>query len=149
MNNEDVETLELADSLMPATWICVWMVSICLDLCVLEQGMFRVLIKREYELALNRTWSIAPENDVPWEGRDRLKAWKVLHCRVSPWKNSAKIRLDISTDNLRVTVHQPLWLEWEYLNQAGEWQLLASDRQTSAYLLNAHGDGVGALSASL
>lgn len=43
---------------------------------------------------------------------------------------------------MRVTVHQPLWLEWEYCNQAGEWLPLAADRPTSAYLLNAHGDGV-------
>ena len=39
---------------------------------VLEQGLIRVFIQRNGELALDRTWSIAPQNDVPWEGRDRL-----------------------------------------------------------------------------
>lgn len=34
-------------------------------LYVLEDGLFRVLIKREGELALDRTWSIAPQEDVP------------------------------------------------------------------------------------
>ncbi|MCW2483775.1 alpha-glucosidase, partial [Candidatus Symbiopectobacterium sp. NZEC135] len=50
--------------------------------------------------------------------------------------------LQVATDKLRVTVHQPLWLSWEYRDQQGVWQPLAADRHTSAYLLNAHGDGV-------
>ena len=37
----------------------------CLCLYVLEENLFRVLIKRKGELALDRTWSIAPEKDVP------------------------------------------------------------------------------------
>ncbi|MEW7311632.1 glycoside hydrolase family 31 protein [Buttiauxella gaviniae] len=111
-----------------------------LNLFVLEQGMFRVLIKRENKLALNRTWSIAPENDVPWEGRNResLEGFSLPGFTVEELSET----LRISTDKLRVTVHQPLWLEWEYKNDSGEWQMLASDRPTSAYLLNAHGDGV-------
>ena len=39
-----------------------------LCLYVLEENLFRVLIKRKGELALDRTWSIAPEKDVPWDG---------------------------------------------------------------------------------
>ncbi|MCK3229807.1 alpha-glucosidase, partial [Escherichia coli] len=31
---------------------------------------------------------------------------------------------------------------WSYRDEAGEWQPLANDRPTSAYLANAHGDGV-------
>ncbi len=110
-----------------------------LNLFVLEQGMFRVLIKRENKLALNRTWSIAPENDVPWEGRAResLEGFALPGFTVEELDET----LRISTDKLRVTVHQPLWLAWEYKN-GNEWQFLASDRPTSAYLLNAHGDGV-------
>ncbi|KHG49771.1 galactose mutarotase-like protein [Enterobacter hormaechei subsp. xiangfangensis] len=34
---------------------------------MLEENLFRVLIKRKGG-ALDRTWSIAPEKDVPWEG---------------------------------------------------------------------------------
>ncbi|MCP2005552.1 UNVERIFIED_ORG: alpha-glucosidase [Buttiauxella agrestis ATCC 33320] len=111
-----------------------------LNLFVLEQGMFRVLIKRENKLALNRTWSIAPESDVPWEGRDResLQGFTLPGFSIEELNET----LRVSTDKLRVTVHQPLWLEWEYKNENGEWQMLASDRPTSAYLLNAHGDGV-------
>lgn len=42
-----------------------------LCLYVLEENLFRVLLKRKGELALDRTWSIAPAQDVPWEGRSR------------------------------------------------------------------------------
>lgn len=37
-------------------------------LYVLEPSLCRVLIKRNGELALNRTWSIAPEGDVTCRG---------------------------------------------------------------------------------
>ena len=111
-----------------------------LCLYVLEENLFRVLIKRKGELALNRTWSIAPEQDVPWEGRRRddvsgftCPAWTLTQ---------QDDTLTVATEQLRVTVHQPLWLEWHYRNEAGEWQPLVNDRPTSAYLLNAHGDGV-------
>ena len=109
-------------------------------LYVLENDLFRVLIKREGELALDRTWSIAPQEDVPWEGRDRLS---VAGFSLPGYQlRQEGERLVVSTPRLRVTVHQPLWLAWEYCNAAGEWRPLAADRPTSAYLLNAHGDGV-------
>lgn len=111
-----------------------------LCLYVLEENLFRVLLKRQGQLALDRTWSIAPQQDVPWEGRARddlsgfsLPAWQLAQ---------EGDTLTIATRQLRVTVHQPLWLEWSYRDEAGEWQPLANDRPTSAYLANAHGDGV-------
>ncbi|WP_127957877.1 TIM-barrel domain-containing protein [Serratia microhaemolytica] len=109
-------------------------------LYVLENDLFRVLIKRHGELALDRTWSIAPQQDVPWEGRDRLSVagFSLPGYQLQQHDNA----LTISSSQLRVTVHQPLWLEWEYCNQAGEWRSLTADRPTSAYLLNPHGDGV-------
>ncbi len=109
-------------------------------LYVLESNLFRVLIKRHGELALDRTWSIAPQEDVPWEGRDRLSVagFGLPGYQLGQQADS----LTVATPQLRVTIHQPLWLEWEYCNAAGEWLPLAADRPTSAYLLNAHGDGV-------
>ncbi|ARJ42776.1 alpha-glucosidase [Pantoea alhagi] len=109
-------------------------------LYVLEESLFRILIKRRGELALDRTWSIAPKEDVPWEGRDRLSvegfSLPGYHLHIQDE------RLLISSQNLRVTIHQPLWLQWEYLDANNQWQLLTEDRRTSAYLLNMHGDGV-------
>ncbi|MDN5987853.1 MAG: alpha-glucosidase, partial [Hafniaceae bacterium] len=107
---------------------------------ILESGLFRVMIKQRGELALNRTWSIAPQTDVPWEGRDRESTEGFTRPTFELVQRDTE--LCISTDKMRVTVHQPLWLEWEYCNEAGEWLPLAADRPTSAYLLNAHGDGV-------
>lgn len=111
-----------------------------LALYVLEKGLFRVAISRNTGWALDKTWSIAPEQDVPWEGRSRddLSGFSLPGFSVEEHDD----RLVIATDTLRVTVHQPLWLEWHYQDDQGEWQLLASDRATSAYLINAHGDGV-------
>lgn len=111
-------------------------------LYVLENDLFRVLIKRKGELALDRTWSIAPEagKDVAWEGREResTAGFALPGFTLTTLEDG----LQVATDKLRVTVHQPLWLSWEYRDQQGVWQPLAADRHTSAYLLNAHGDGV-------
>ncbi len=111
-----------------------------LCLYILEQDMFRVAIKRQGAFTLDRTWGIAPEKDVPWEGRSRddLSGFSLPAFTVEETEGS----LTVATESLRVTVRQPLALTWEYRNQAGEWQLLAADRPTSAYLMNAHGDGV-------
>ena len=111
-----------------------------LNLYVLESGMFRVSIKRQSGYALDRTWSIAPDSDVPWEGRprDSLAGFTLPGFTLEEEGDT----LVVSTDVLRVIVHQPLALEWQHRDSAGAWQLLTCDRPTSAYLINAHGDGV-------
>lgn len=111
-----------------------------LTLSVLEQGLFRVSIQRGGGWALDRTWSIAPHSDVPWEGRSRddTSGFSLPGFTLTERDDA----LEIATERMRVTVHQPLWLEWHYRDSEGQWQFLASDRPTSAYLLNAHGDGV-------
>ena len=111
-----------------------------LNLFVLESGMFRVSIKRQSGYALDRTWSIAPDSDVPWEGRprDSLAGFTLPGFTLEEEGDT----LVVSTDVLRVIVHQPLALEWQHRDSAGTWQLLTCDRPTSAYQINAHGDGV-------
>jgi alpha-glucosidase len=111
-----------------------------MSLRVLEQGLFRVLLQREGRLELNRTWSIAPQEDVPVEGRNRLSNAGFSLPEFTFEQSENQLRL--ATSQLRVTVHQPLRLEWEGLNQEGEWQLIASDRPTGAYLLPSKGEGV-------
>ncbi|EIT49500.1 putative glucosidase, partial [Yersinia pestis PY-100] len=101
-------------------------------LYVLEPNLCRVLIKREGELALSRTWSIAPQGDVPWSGRDRLSLEGFSLPGYQLEKHEQQ--LVVTTECLRVTIHQPLHLTWEYKNPHGEWLPLAADRPTSAYL---------------
>lgn len=109
---------------------------------VLEEDLFRVLVKSNGELALDRTWAITPQAnvDVPWEGRIResSEGFSLPGFTVEKWESG----LRISSEKIRVTLHQPLWLEWEYCDEQGAWQQLVTDRATSAYLLNAHGDGI-------
>lgn len=109
-------------------------------LYILEPDIGRVLIKQNGELQLKRTWSIAPRQDVPWEGRSResSEGFSLPGFSLEEYQDG----LRVGTERMRITIHQPLWLEWEYRDDQGEWRLLASDRATSAYLLNMHGDGV-------
>lgn len=109
-------------------------------LYVLEERMFRVLIKRPDSLSLDRTWSIAPNGDVPLEGRDRLstEGFSLPTYQLSHSDN----QITVSTQHLRVTIKKPLSLMWEYKNKNQQWELLVEDRSTSAYLINPHGDGI-------
>ncbi|PWC12871.1 alpha-glucosidase [Brenneria roseae subsp. americana] len=109
-------------------------------LYILESGLGRVLIKQNGDLQLKQTWSIAPQQDVPFAGRNRESCDGFSLPGFSLEEHEGGLR--VSTDRLRVTIHQPLWLSWEYLDERGAWQMLAADRATSAYLLNPHGDGV-------
>ncbi|SLM63669.1 MULTISPECIES: glycoside hydrolase family 31 protein [Dickeya] len=109
---------------------------------VLAPGVMRVLIRQHGQLHVNRTWSITPqpEQDVPWQGRERdSSAGFPLPGYQLDWQGETLL---ITSGAMRVNVHQPLWLEWEYCDAQGEWQPLACDRPTGAYLLNMHGDGI-------
>ena len=107
---------------------------------VLEEALFRVAIRRQGEFSLDRTWCIAPQEDVPWEGRPRES---LAGFSLPPFMLTERERqLIIETTALRVIVHQPLWLEWHFRQPGGEWRFLTSDRRGSAFQLNAHGDGV-------
>jgi alpha-glucosidase len=104
-----------------------------LHIFVLEKDMIRVLVKKQGELRLNRTWSIAPnQQDVDWQGRDRLSTEGFSLPQYKLVENADT--LQIESELLRLTLHHPLWIEWEH-KVAGEWQALASDRKTGAYML--------------
>lgn len=106
---------------------------------VLEEGLARVLVKHRGALALDRTWSIAPEGETPWEGRPReaLSGFSLPHYQLE----ILSAFLVITTQRLRITVHQPLWLEWEF-HDGESWLPLVQDRPTGAYLLDATAAGV-------
>ena len=111
-----------------------------LHIYVLEENVFRVLFKNSNELRLDRTWTIAPGGrDVAWEGRDRHSTEGFS---LPPYTlTEAGSTLCIESSQLRLTIHQPLWMEWEYrLND--EWVTIAQDRTTGAYQLDTGSRGV-------
>lgn len=111
-----------------------------LHLFVLEKKLIRILFKRNCELRLDRTWMIAPEgHDVPWEGRDRMSVagFSLPSFELQQTEN----QLTLETEYLRLTIHQPLWMEWEHKID-GEWFPLTKDRKTGAYQLGASEPGI-------
>lgn len=106
-----------------------------LRLRVLENALVRVSLLRNGVWRLGRTWSIAPDGtDVPWEGRSRDadEGFANPACEVEASDETLKIE----TETLRVTISTPLALRWEYRATPGsEWQPLAEDRATGAYML--------------
>lgn len=111
-----------------------------LHLFVLEDNLIRVVFQRNDELRLDRTWMVAPDGkDVAWEGRERLSTdgFSLPNFTLSQTENT----LSIETEQLRLTVHQPLWMEWEH-KVNGQWLPLTKDRKTGAYQLGVSEPGV-------
>ncbi|MGV2978474.1 TIM-barrel domain-containing protein [Roseibium alexandrii] len=101
---------------------------------VLEHALIRVSLLKDGVHRLDRTWAIAPNGDVPWEGRSRedLSDFTCPGFSLTQENN----RLQLTTDCLRLTVETPLALVWEYRDTANaEWQEIARDRPQDAYML--------------
>lgn len=104
-----------------------------LHIFVLENDILRVAFTKNDTFKVPQTWAITPsQSDIDWQGRDK---WSLegFSCPDYEIKQTEKT-LEISTALLRVTIHQPLYLEWEY-KQDGDWKPLFSDRKTGAYLM--------------
>ena len=111
-----------------------------LNLFVLEDNLIRVVFQRNDELRLDRTWMVAPDGkDVAWEGRERLSTdgFSLPNFTL----NQTEKTLSIETEQLRLTIHQPLWMEWEH-KVNGQWLPLTKDRKTGAYQLGVSEPGV-------
>ena len=105
-----------------------------LHIFVLENDMLRVAFTKNNEFKVPHTWAITPnQTDVDWQGRDK---WSLdgFTCPDYEIKQTEKT-LEISTALLKLTIHQPLYLEWEY-KQDGKWKPLFTDRKTGAYLMS-------------
>jgi len=94
---------------------------------LLEHWLLRIAIVPTDGLCVDRTWMIAPDGEVPWEGRDRLSvdgfscpAFKADEERV--WGD--RLAVKVEHDPLRLTV----------LERRGErWDVLLEDRPGGAY----------------
>ena len=99
----------------------------------LEEDMFRILLQKNGVFAHERSWSI-PGNapDVAWEGRNRLDLAGFSCPKIDVRQEETSLQL--STSKMRVTIHSPLYLSWEYFED-GIWKPFLADRKTGAYML--------------
>ncbi|PJG84152.1 TIM-barrel domain-containing protein [Caviibacterium pharyngocola] len=103
-----------------------------LHLFILEDDIIRVAFSKNNQFKLDRTWAITPnQTDIQWQGRERfstegfsLPAYHLVQ---------TQDRIEVTTDLLKVIVHNPLYLEWFY-KKDDRWLPLAQDRKTGAYL---------------
>ncbi|WP_040975971.1 glycoside hydrolase family 31 protein [Necropsobacter massiliensis] len=105
---------------------------ITLHIFVLEEDIFRIAFTRNHEFKVPHTWAIAPDQqDIGWQGRNK---WSSHGFTLPDYKfKQTEKTLEISTALLKVIVHQPLYLEWQY-KKDGEWKTFVTDRKTGAYL---------------
>lgn len=104
-----------------------------LVLHVLDDTLIRVLVRQNDTLRLRRSWAVAPDGDVPWEGRHREDTGG-FPCPDFTVTKSAD-RLVLQTESLRVTIEQPLRLVWEARQENGEFRQFAADRDVNPYML--------------
>lgn len=109
-----------------------------LHIFVLEEYLIRVLIKRNSELRLDKTWSISPNDySLDWSGRNRLSKAGFTLPKFNSYHqegNTEESVYVIETQLLRLTIEQPLCMKWEHrINNV--WLPLACDRKTGAYQL--------------
>ncbi len=103
-----------------------------LHIFVLEQDIIRVAFSKENRFKSDRTWAITPnQTDVDWQGRERFSTdgFSLPEYQLSQQDDV----IEIATNQLKVRVHKPLYLEWQY-RQDGQWRPLLRDRKTGAYL---------------
>lgn len=107
-------------------------------IAVLDEHLFRVWLQPDGESVVDRSWMIAPDGDVPFEGRERasLEGFPLPAFTLT----DSPAGLIIATSRLRVTVAaDPLRLSWEYATAEG-WAPLVHDRVTGAYAVGRRGE---------
>lgn len=102
-----------------------------LHLYVLEQDIIRVAFTQKNSFKLDRTWAISPNrDDVPFEGRQRIST-DGFSLPSYQFRSDGDV-IEITTEKLKVRIHRPLALEWQY-NKDGQWLPLFQERKTGAY----------------
>lgn len=103
-----------------------------LHIFVLENDIIRVAFSKNYQFKLDRTWAITPnQEDIDWSGRNRFSTDGFSLPDYQLEINDDVI--EVSTNLLKLRVHKPLYLEWQY-QVNNSWQPLSQDRKTGAYL---------------
>lgn len=103
-----------------------------LDIEVLDTALTRVTLRKDGAFRQGRSWSVAPEGDVPWAGRNRDS---VAGFPCPPFEMAeGDGTLTVSFGDMRVIVTTPLALQWQ-ARMGDTWQTIAADRPSGAYLL--------------
>lgn len=97
---------------------------------LLEDWLVRIAVVPDEGLGVDRTWMIAPEGDVPWEGRGRLGAAGFTCPKATPGPHGlsldgAQWRIEIDEGPLRLTFSRRM---------DGGWTPVLADRRGGAYL---------------
>ncbi|HBO37485.1 MAG TPA: alpha-glucosidase [Pasteurellaceae bacterium] len=103
-----------------------------LHIFILEEDIIRIAFSKKNRFKLDRTWAITPnQTDIHWQGRERFstEGFSLPNYDLNVQENV----IEISTGLLKVIVHKPLYLEWQYKKDQ-QWLPLMRDRKTGAYL---------------
>ena len=108
-----------------------------LSVRAMAPGLMRIVIAPEQGLPLNRSWMVAPEGDVPWEGRQRDDLAGFAPPPVTMTRDgeatilaAGSLRLTLTGTPLRLAVEQ----------KSGEvWHPWISDRETGGFALTERG----------
>lgn len=97
----------------------------------LEHDLIRVSLLKDGAWRLDRTWTVAPGGDVPWEGRarDDLAGFDCPDVAIREGE-----ALEIETEVLRLTVRTPLQLCWA-AKIDGDWVPFTEERPTGGILM--------------
>lgn len=98
---------------------------------ILSDWLVRVAVVPDGGLGVDRTWMIAPDGDVPWQGRDRLsrEGFAPPPLRVER-EGSATV---LKGGNWRISIGgAPLRVSFER-RDGGRWQTVLADREAGAY----------------
>lgn len=103
---------------------------------VLENDLVRVLMSKEDELEIDKTWLVAPGmEDVPLEGRNRfdLSPFSLPSYQLQDQGES----VTIETDSLKLSIHlDGFKVTWFFKGSDGNITQIAADRKTQAYNLD-------------
>lgn len=99
---------------------------------ILSDWLVRIAIVPMDGLAIDRTWMIAPEGEVPWEGRDRLSTEGFGHSALDTTEIDPDTGLIASGDWRVEITRSPLGLIISRKTD-DEWKPVLSDRPTGAY----------------
>lgn len=87
-----------------------------LHIFILEKDIFRVLVKKNQQLRLDRTWTVSPSaDDIAWNGRERTSTQGYSLPDYQLTRSDDEI--EIATDRLKLTITQPLQLHWSHFSE--------------------------------